>query len=99
MAQTSGMPDKKEEVITLKVDRSLLDAMKGVANRSRFIRRAILAALENVCPLCMGTGILTPRQRKHWASFAKTHAVRECPDCHEKHLTCARHPRAGSHAE
>ena len=82
------MPGKKQEVITLKVDRSLAEAMEGVANRSRFIRDAILSALENVCPLCMGTGILSPKQKQHWASFARDHRVRQCPDCHERHLTC-----------
>ena len=87
------MADKKEETITLKVNQSLLEAMRGVPNRSRFIRDAILAALENICPLCMGTGILSPKQRDHWETFAATHAVRECPDCHERHLTCSGPPR------
>jgi hypothetical protein len=82
------MPNRKQETITLKVDQALLNAMKGVTNRSRFIRDAILAALENVCPLCMGTGILSPKQREHWDEFRSGHAVAECPDCHERHLTC-----------
>lgn len=82
------MAAKKQDVITLKVDRSLAEAMEGVSNRSRFIRDAILAALDNVCPLCMGTGILSPQQKEHWASFARDHRVRQCPDCHERHLTC-----------
>ena len=87
------MPNRKDEVITLKVNQSLVAAMRGVPNRSRFIRDAILAALENVCPVCMGTGILSPKQREHWEQFAATHAVEECPDCHEVHLTCANDPR------
>ncbi len=82
------MAGKKQDVITLKVDRSLAEAMAGVSNRSRFIRDAILAALENVCPLCMGTGILSPRQKEHWVGFARDHSVRQCPECHERHLTC-----------
>lgn len=82
------MAGKKQDVITLKVDRSLAEALEGVANRSRFIRDAIAHALDNSCPLCMGTGILTPSQKEHWARFAEGHAVRQCPDCHERHLTC-----------
>jgi len=82
------MAGKKQDVITLKVDRSLAEALGGVANRSLFIRDAILHALDNSCPLCMGTGILTPAQKRHWVKFAEGHAVRECPDCHERHLTC-----------
>jgi len=83
------MAGKKQDVITLKVERSLAEALEGVSNRSRFIRDAILAALENVCPLCMGTGILTPAQKQHWTRFAQGHSVRQCPDCHERHLTCS----------
>ena len=82
------MAGKKQDVITLKVERSLAESLEGVSNRSRFIRDAILAALENVCPLCMGTGILSPKQKQHWASFARDHRVRQCPECHERHLTC-----------
>ncbi len=93
------MAERKRDVISLKVDRSLAEALDGMANRSEFIRDAILAALDNVCPLCMGTGILSPQQKTHWASFARDHSVRQCPDCHERHLTCdhetppAKHPR------
>jgi len=92
------MPRRKDDVITFKAEPALREAMRGVANRSEFIRDAVLAALENVCPLCMGTGILTPRQRKHWESFARTHRLVECGDCHEMHLTCARDPAAGGAA-
>ena len=60
---------KKQEIITFKVDEALRRAMQGVQNRSEFIRAAILAALDSVCPLCKGSGILTPDQRKHWETF------------------------------
>lgn len=80
---------KKSEIVTFKVDESLREAMKGIPNRSSFIRSAVLAALESTCPLCTGTGILTPGQREHWESFLKDHAVEECSDCHEWHLVCA----------
>ena len=99
------MAGKKQDVITLKVDRSLAEAMEGVSNRSLFIRDAILAALDNVCPLCTGTGILSPQQKKHWAGFARDHRVRQCPDCHERHLTCEhetvrpRRRRPGAHTD
>jgi len=85
-------PGRKEQVITLKVDRSLLAAMRGVPNRSRFIRDAILTALENTCPLCMGSGILSPKQREHWDAFASSHSLEECPDCHEMRLICSQGP-------
>ena len=78
----------KQETITFKADAALIKAMRGISNRSEFIRSAVLAALDSVCPLCNGTGILTPQQRRHWKRFAKNHSVRECDDCQATHLVC-----------
>jgi len=79
---------RKEEIITFKVDESLAAAMAGIGNRSEFIRRAILSALDSSCPLCKGTGILSPDQKKHWNEFTRHHHVEECSSCHELHLVC-----------
>lgn len=79
----------KQEIITFKVDEELARAMEGVPNRSEFIRRAILAALDNVCPLCKGTGSLTVEQQRHWEDFAKTHQIKRCADCSALYLVCA----------
>ena len=84
------MGRRQDEIITFKADESLLVAMKGIRNRSEFIRSAIMAALDSTCPLCGGTGILTPEQKKHWDTFTVDHSVEECKDCHEVHLVCAR---------
>lgn len=78
----------KHEIVTFKADRSLLDALRGIANRSEFIRSALMAALDHVCPLCKGSGILTPNQQTHWKAFATRHSVRECGGCHETYLHC-----------
>jgi hypothetical protein len=78
----------KQEIITFKVDRSLLEVLKDLPNRSEFIRQAILNALDNACPLCRGTGSLTPNQKKHWQRFSRSHSLEECEDCHEIHLIC-----------
>lgn len=86
---------QKAEVITFKADASLLEAMQGIPNRSAFIRSAILAALDSGCPLCKGTGILTPEQRQHWATFARNHSVEQCSNCHAVHLVC----EVGLHGE
>ena len=74
-----------------------VEALRGITNRSSFIRSAILTALENTCPLCLGTGILTPEQRVHWDRFAKDHAVQECKVCHEWHLVCSHEPKGRVH--
>jgi len=84
------MPSAKHETITFKVDEALAAELRRMPNRSAFIRAAILAAMENACPLCQGTGILSVAQRKHWEEFAAHHALRECADCSELHLVCER---------
>ena len=92
------MNKNKEAIITFKVDASLTKAMRGVVNRSEFIRNAVLAALDNTCPLCKGRGVLTEHQKEHWIALAKDHSIQECRICHETHLVCAgkRHVRSGS---
>ena len=80
---------RKQEVITFKVDEALSKALDGVPNRSEFIRTAIMAALQSTCPLCRGTGILTPQQQKHWQEFAQNHTLMKCDECHSLHLVCA----------
>ncbi len=75
-------------IVTFKADSTLIDAMRGVPNRSEFIREAILAALDSSCPLCGGTGTLTPSQRRHWQDFTAEHGLEECRDCHALHLVC-----------
>jgi len=81
-------PHNKHDIVTFKADQPLLRAMSGIQNRSEFIRSAILAALDSVCPLCKGSGILTPDQRPHWVKFAEHHKLAECDDCHAVHLVC-----------
>ena len=83
------MPKAKTEVVSFKADATLLDAMRGVANRSEFIRTAILAALDSTCPLCSGTGTLTPNQMRHWNDLATDHSVEECENCREVRLVCS----------
>ena len=80
---------KRPEVVTFKVDASLAEAMKRIANRSAFIRAAILGALDSMCPLCQGTGVLTPNQKRHWDEFAGSHRLEECGKCNELRLVCS----------
>ncbi len=79
---------KKEEIISFKVDESLAARLGRVPNRSDFIRRAVLLALDSICPLCQGSGVLSADQREHWQSFAQSHTVRECDRCHSYYLVC-----------
>ena len=79
----------KQQIITFKADEALVEAMHDIPNRSEFIRSAILAALEGACPLCHGTGVLSPNQQRHWKEFSLNHRVQPCDDCDEGRLVCA----------
>ena len=81
--------ESPSEIVTFKATPSLVEAMQGITNRSAFIREAILAALDNNCPLCGGTGRLTPEQKQHWQLFKVRHRMAECRECHATHLVCA----------
>ncbi len=83
------MKKQKSEVMTFKVDDTLSEELKNIPNRSAFIRAAVTAALASTCPLCLGSGFLTPKQKEHWESFAKDHSVEECRECHEMYLICS----------
>jgi hypothetical protein len=89
-AKGADMDQRKTGIITFKADESLLKAMRGIGNRSEFIRTAILSALENRCPLCGGTGLLTPNQMRHWDEFAIDHPLTECEHCSEVRLVCSK---------
>lgn len=92
-----GLRKGKQEVISFKADESLAKAMAGIPNRSEFIRAAVLAALDGVCPLCQGTGILSPEQKEHWQRFSQSHSVEECDQCHAMHLVCGAGPDQKQH--
>ena len=82
------MKNIKEKIITFKADTALLEAMKGVTNRSEFIRNAILASLDSACPLCRGTGILSPQQKMHFDRFMTDHSLEQCEECNELYFSC-----------
>jgi hypothetical protein len=83
-----GLP--KTDLITFKVEHSLAELIDRLPNKSEFIRNALLGALEKTCPLCQGTGVLTPEQAEHWKSFTELHRIERCADCHSIYLRCER---------
>ena len=78
----------KDEVISFKVGSALARVIRRLPNRSQFIRAAVLSAMDHACPLCQGTGIMSPEQKKHWDSFARDHAVKHCQECDALYLSC-----------
>lgn len=85
MEHTDG---QKDEIITFKVDNHLAGILRRLPNRSQFIRTAVLISLDHMCPLCQGSGILSPNQKRHWQDFSRHHGVRECVECGSVHLVC-----------
>lgn len=88
---------RKNTVFTFKTDPALADALRALPNRSDFIRAAVLAALDSACPLCGGSGILTPHQKEHWEKLRGTHHITRCADCQEFVMTCDRHAPQHAH--
>jgi len=82
------MTEAKLETITFKVDGELAKILSAMPNRSEFIREAILSALDNTCPLCQGTGAITPQQKKHWNEFMTRHHIEKCGECDAVHIVC-----------
>jgi DnaJ-class molecular chaperone len=79
------MPKTQDtEVVTFKLDKATMQLMKGIENRSEFIRNAILGALDNMCPFCKGTGVLNVHRKKHWEQLANQHQQRVCKECDEQ---------------
>ena len=87
----------KDEVITFKVAADLAERIRHLPNRSEFIRVAVLSALDNVCPVCQGSGVLESTQRKHFEEFLRSHHIERCPDCTGVHLVCDHEPEAEGH--
>ncbi len=82
------MAKTKTDLITFKVEPSLAELINRMPNKSEFIRNSILSTLGGTCPLCQGTGVLTPHQREHWNRFARHHKILRCAGCNAVHLAC-----------
>ncbi len=78
----------KQTVVTFKADETMSRALDQIPNKSEFIRAAVLAALDENCPFCGGTGVLNPHQRKHWAAFLKDHQLEHCKECNGIKIYC-----------
>ena len=70
--------NKKQGIITFKVDEELMKIIKDIPNRSEFIRTAIMEALGSICPVCNGSGMLSKNQKQHWDDFAVHHSLETC---------------------
>ena len=87
--------DRKHSVITFKADEFMMAALEKIPNKSEFIRAAILAALDETCPFCSGTGILNPHQKVHWSNFLAEHHLTQCKECNGVEIHCIHHEHDG----
>ncbi len=78
----------KEQVVTFKVSKDLMEALNKIPNKSEFIRHSLLEALGSTCPLCCGSGKLSRSQKKHWDLFMEHHRLERCEECEELHIKC-----------
>lgn len=90
---------KQTTVVTFKADEAISQALERIPNKSEFIRAAIMAALDETCPFCNGTGKLNPHQRKHWGSFLKEHKLEHCKECNGVKITCMHHGKGDTEHE
>ncbi len=79
---------KKERIISFKTDEQLAESLDKISNKSDFIRKAVQSALEQKCPLCSGTGILTQEQQQHLDHFLALHSLEKCGECKAVHFVC-----------
>jgi hypothetical protein len=54
----------KQRVVTFKVEEDVAAFLDGMPNKSDFIRKALLSALLEPCPVCNGKGSV-PRSLRH----------------------------------
>jgi hypothetical protein len=69
-------------VVALKVDADTAEALESLPNKSAFIREALRARLDALCPLCQGTGRRgspagSARGRRHAHALPRA----RCLDC------------------
>lgn len=74
---------RKSVLVALKIDAETAAALDAVENRSEFIREALRARLDDVCPLCAGSGrrpaasALPQPGRRHLHALPRA----RCGDC------------------
>lgn len=79
---------KKERVFTFKADEGLAELLDSLPNKSEFIRKAIEEAIGKRCPLCNGTGAISPAQNSHMQEFLALHPLKRCEECDAIHFVC-----------
>jgi hypothetical protein len=94
---------QRRRLVGIKVEAELADLLNQLPNKSAFIRRAILAKFDALCPLCSGTGVVSKGLYGHFAPLLAAHHCRPCDGCGSPqplpadlaHFGPGDHPRLG----
>jgi hypothetical protein len=80
------MPRKspKSQLVAFKVEPELAEFLNKLANKSAFIRKAIVAQLGMACPLCNGTGVVPKGIHDHYAPLLSRFSHRKCDGCGDR---------------
>lgn len=73
---------RKTTLVAVKIDAELASLLEGMPNKSEFIRMALRSRLDDLCPLCAGTGLRPSQPLEHRAG-RHLHALprARCGDC------------------
>jgi len=79
--KVKNLKGAKNSVVAFKVPSELADFLNKLENKSAFIRKAIAAQVETVCPLCRGAGRISGGLRDHFAILLQQYQSRICDGC------------------
>src|SRR5687768_4572209 len=73
----------KSSIVALKVDAETAAMLGALPNKSEFIRAALRARLDEICPLCRGSGVRPEAPTAHAPGGRHLHALPRvrCGDC------------------
>jgi len=71
----------KQRVVTSKVEEEVAAFLAGMPNKSEFIRKALLSALLEPCPICHGRGSVPQSLRRDLEKILSKHKFVACSYC------------------
>ena len=93
------MAERRNVVMTFKVEPELAEALRRMPNTSEFIREAVRDRIGHVCPMCLGTGRVTELQHLAASNLMTRHSPVQCTRCGQQEFApCHRldeHPHQG----
>lgn len=72
---------QKKQIVAFKVEDDLARFLDALPNKSEFIRRAILAQFQMICPLCAGSGVVEKGIHDHFQEVIPEQLSRPCEKC------------------